>query len=197
MEMLVSLKWRIVTVSLATIVFATVLLGTYVSRLRESARSLIQSAYELTPNSDTNRLAQQWENQFGKHFYSTSSPQNNSRTYQVVLTNKFAHVLRLVPFTFLTVALTTADSAPKVLVVSMYVDDKSVVWVQEDFSVQSPVFRVQTQSDRLMAPSKTTVDLSSTASEADRKSAFGLNIDCMVKIGGCNGPQQLLPTIRQ
>lgn len=195
--MLSTRAWRTVAVLSATVLFVLVLVSVYMMHLRSSAKALIQSAYEIAPNSDMENLAQQWQRQFGNDFYSTSSSYKNSRTYQVILTNKVAHALHLVPFTFLSAAITTVGSAPKVLVVSMYVDDKSTVWVQEDFSLQMQVFRVQTQRDRLMNPSKTTVDLSITASHDDRKAAFGLNVDCMIKIGGCDGPQQLLPTIRQ
>jgi hypothetical protein len=191
---------RVIAILLGIVVIAAALTIGYGLMLRRSAERLVRSAMEVRSSTDVARIAEMWRRKYGREFIENGT-QDGNRTYNVVITNEFLHKLRLVPFTYLLTSIITKDHQPQTVIVSMYVEPQNsirkAIWVQEDFSEPSTLFRVQTFPDNQMETVRAKVSLSGGVPDPQRSDAFNVNTSCLIRFSGCETPQQMLPAVKE
>jgi hypothetical protein len=128
----------------------------------------------------------------------TGLPKGSRSNYQLALTNKFLHNLRLAPLTGIVINIGTDAGT---------IDEIEVFWSIGEFgsTAQVQFFQVMghtpecgrnicvhrlDQSDG--RPSKIQAMVSPTATAAERNRLLDFNIGCLSKIGGCKDARELL-----
>ena len=184
-----------------------VVLMWYAIHLRHSALSLIASAEQVRTPEDAERQIAVWRQQWGSHY--STSVEDSEQIDKVELENRVLSFLHLVPGTVLSLQVLTRDGVPRMMVLLMYTGMPpydSGVSIQQDFSStlsarfsvgNSPNFYVEARRESSGRPFKAIVKFATNATESERKKAFALNVNCLVRLGGCKNAEDILPTVWQ
>jgi hypothetical protein len=70
--------------------------------------------------------------------------------------------------------------------------DRFSVWLQEEFQ-DADLLDVYSEKDESGRPVKFDLVFTPRLEEAAKRGAFGLNADCLVKLGGCKTLDEMLP----
>ena len=195
--------WRGLLVCLISMIAVAAVVGIYAIHLRTSAQALIASAKQIRSPSEAEDQIALWRRNFrGK--YSEEPGDDGSRVCQVRLDNRLLYWLHLVPPTQLTVSIEMREKSLRGIFVVMttQANGSASAWVQETFigTTRSTDRRALYVDDRLDGsgrPWKTTVELTSEVSPAEKEKAFSVDARCLVKIGGCRNAAEILPSVWQ
>jgi len=171
-------------------------LAFYAQHVRASAQALISSAGQIRSAADAERQIAVWRQQFPRGYEESQSTDGIGHAFKFEVRSGLLSTFHVVPSTGVSVQVSTRSDRLLRIVVGMYTEQASV-WIQEEFSDDSQVFRVDSQKDRSDIPMKTIVTLGSGTAESTRAKAFALNVNCLMKPGGCKSAQEMLFTVRQ
>jgi len=103
----------------------------YAGYVRNSADKLIREASQIRTTADAKEQISIWQRSAG--YSESQSPDGDGKAYQIRVGNSLLAALRLIPKTELLVEAVTRSGELQLVVIGMY-NDRSSVWVQEDFA---------------------------------------------------------------
>lgn len=174
----------------------SVTITAYGMYLRRSAAALITSAEQIHSAAD----ARKWigaAQRAARNYTETSSPDGLGRAHKVELSNSLLSSLRLVPSTGMFMQVSTRSGALDTLVVGIYTNNASV-WLQEEFTAgDAEKDHLDIQRAESGQPLKAIFTFSDKLDPAKRKAIFDLDVNCLVKLGGCTNAEEILPALSQ
>jgi len=184
----------VVTTTLATGIAILVL-----RRQQAKARSMIADLQSLQVGSvDSLRIREFLESNDFRSARSSNPPTDMNGVYETVIDNSVLARLHLAPWTRLGVLMKIEGRALSYLTVDYYTscrgDMTSGVRVTEvPASPEIPPYQVWVYPDGGKPPN-IRISITSSADPQERSRAFGLDIRCLSRIGGCSGASDLLPS---
>jgi hypothetical protein len=193
-----SLRWLSTGLAILLVAVALSWLGiaAYLTHLRASATALIDSARGIRTTNDAEREIASWRERSGKDFWEVSDHPGGDHNYDAQITNVAVARFRILQPTGVIVSITMRDGKLRCVTVieatgwhpvaSVFIQE----WFDEDVSN-----RFHVGSNR--KPSTATVEFPSSKPEVQRRKAFAVNTDCLVKPGGCKSAEDILPGVWQ
>jgi hypothetical protein len=179
--------------ALVLLCFSVVAYGLHV---RKSADALIQEAGRIRSIVDVKQQVTLWQ-RTSRGYSESQSPDGGGRAYQVRVGNGALAALRVVPKTEVLLQVVTRSGELDLVVLGMYSAESSV-WVQEEFAANaSGSLAVNTQRDESGKPIKTFISFPARLDERKKKSAFALAANCLVRPGGCENTEEILPALHE
>jgi len=170
----------------------------YAARVSSSAGALIRVANEIHSTADAEREIAALRNRSGWSLWHEQSTAQGEQVYNIHVENGLLHRVRLVPPAMVGMTLLLHDGKLRSIILTMfsgrYPSTTSGVWVQEWFAPDTASSFHVNDNGR---PWKATIDFSSTLPQAQRDKALSLNSKCLVRPGGCQSAEDILPGVWQ
>ena len=165
--------------------------------LKRHSEALILSALRVRSTDDVANEIDYWRKRLPDSCVQTESSIGDGRAFRVQINNSILAHLHLAPNTGMLLQYTTVSGELRQVLLGVF-NQQSSVWSQEEFA-SGLSDRMSIHSEGLSSAKATHALLSFGAgiSESKKKSAFAMNANCLVQIGGCHNAQDILPGIDQ
>jgi hypothetical protein len=181
-------------IALGIVIVAFVgIMALYALHIRRTATELVNSAKQIRSDQEARRAIDEWKMRLPGQY--SAAPDGNG--YRFELNNGLLTTFHIVPSTGIQLQVVNSPSQLHLVTIGMY-NNKASVWIQEDFS-PSGVGQLHISSEQNISGkiSKAVVMFDKDQSKTTQSLAFALNPDCLVRVGGCDAAETMLPTIKQ
>jgi hypothetical protein len=179
--------------ALGIVIVSVGIMAIYAFYIRHTATELVKSARQIRSGEEARRVIDEWKVRLPGQY--SAAPDGNG--YRFELNNGWLSTFRIVPRTGIQLQVVNSPTQLQLVTIGMY-NNKASVWVQEDFSASGVgQLHISSEQNILGKISKAVVMFDKDQSKTTQSLAFALDPDCLVRVGGCDAAETMLPTIKQ
>jgi len=185
---------RILVTIGAVILLLLIAAFTYAIYERSSAGALVDTARQIRSTEDAEREIAAWRKRSGQKFWEESDHPGGDHNYDGQIENLVISRFHIVAPAAITLGVTMRGGKLRCVTLIMQSGrcPTGSVWIQEWIdSGTAEDFHIS-ETHR---PRQAFVEFSSSMPDTQREKAFGLNLNCFVRISGCNTAEEILPNV--